>query len=400
MAFAAPSSHVTTTPLWAPARTAHRSWTGPLPPPRSLLAPLMVTGTAVSPTPPYTQCDQPPIAAHTRWAHSGAARSALARLFRRVPFCSRLYSRATIPPSCLARLAAVCDHPPGRGCVPPSCNRAALFITPSTAANARAGLWPPPRICRRDPRSARSLLLRRVASDEAPRARQNPCHPRAVLPHAGIRPFPAATLPHTSTPIPPRSRHPRYLPNSPRCLPPATATVTTRRRIPRVTKITPCSSARASSPWPSPPLRWAYPPALHRHLLDSPCVDPVDHPLSSSSDDPRPQQRRRDASPKASSRHRLPRLPGRAAVRRQGAPDTRSSSRSIHHTQCGNGFLAGAGFAPARRGAASPGGPRSASAVSDPHRSRPGRCERLLTAPSLVPKVASPFTCMTRPPDT
>jgi carbonic anhydrase len=61
----------------------------------------------------------------------------------------------------------------------------------------------------------------------------------------------------------------------------------------------------------------------------------------------------------------------------------------IHHTQCGTGFLADPGF---RRQAAEATGLNEAaleaSAVTDPHLTVKADVERLLTAPSLAPKVS------------
>ena len=61
----------------------------------------------------------------------------------------------------------------------------------------------------------------------------------------------------------------------------------------------------------------------------------------------------------------------------------------VHHTQCGTGFLADAGF---RHGAAEatglPEAALEAAAVTDPHATVRADVERLLAAPSLSPKVS------------
>jgi carbonic anhydrase len=72
----------------------------------------------------------------------------------------------------------------------------------------------------------------------------------------------------------------------------------------------------------------------------------------------------------------------------QGAPDTLFEVAVVHHTQCGTGFLADPGF---RRRAAEATGlseaALEASAVADPH-TTVRAVERLLTSPSLSPKVS------------
>jgi carbonic anhydrase len=71
------------------------------------------------------------------------------------------------------------------------------------------------------------------------------------------------------------------------------------------------------------------------------------------------------------------------------APDTLFEVAVIHHTQCGTGFLADAGFR--RQAAEATGLPEAAleaSAVADPHVTVRADVERLLTAPSLSPKVS------------
>jgi carbonic anhydrase len=61
----------------------------------------------------------------------------------------------------------------------------------------------------------------------------------------------------------------------------------------------------------------------------------------------------------------------------------------VHHTQCGTGFLADPGFR--HQAAAATGLPEAAlaaSAVADPHVTVRADVERLLTAPSISPKVS------------
>jgi carbonic anhydrase len=61
----------------------------------------------------------------------------------------------------------------------------------------------------------------------------------------------------------------------------------------------------------------------------------------------------------------------------------------VHHTQCGTGFLADPGFR--RQAAAATGLPEAAleaSAVTDPNLTVAADVQRLLTAPSLPPKVS------------
>jgi len=73
----------------------------------------------------------------------------------------------------------------------------------------------------------------------------------------------------------------------------------------------------------------------------------------------------------------------------QGAPDTLFEVAVVHHTQCGTGFLADPGFR--RRAAEATGLPEAAleaSAVADPHTTVRADVERLLTSPSLSPKVS------------
>jgi carbonic anhydrase len=73
----------------------------------------------------------------------------------------------------------------------------------------------------------------------------------------------------------------------------------------------------------------------------------------------------------------------------QGAPDALFEVAVVHHTQCGTGFLADPGF---RHGAAEatglPEAALEAAAVTDPHATVRADVQRLLTAPSLPPKVS------------
>jgi carbonic anhydrase len=72
----------------------------------------------------------------------------------------------------------------------------------------------------------------------------------------------------------------------------------------------------------------------------------------------------------------------------QGAAGTLFEVAVIHHTQCGTGFLADPTFR--QQAAAATGLPEAAleaSAVTDPHTTVKADVERLLTAPSLSPKV-------------
>ena len=73
----------------------------------------------------------------------------------------------------------------------------------------------------------------------------------------------------------------------------------------------------------------------------------------------------------------------------QGAADTLFEVAVVHHTQCGTGFLADPGFR--RRAAGATGLPEAAleaSAVADPHATVRADVNRLLTSPSLPPKVS------------
>jgi carbonic anhydrase len=73
----------------------------------------------------------------------------------------------------------------------------------------------------------------------------------------------------------------------------------------------------------------------------------------------------------------------------QGATDTLFEVAVIHHTQCGSGFLADAGFrhqAAAATGLSEPA--LEATAVADPYATVRDDVERLLTAPSLRPRVS------------
>jgi carbonic anhydrase len=73
----------------------------------------------------------------------------------------------------------------------------------------------------------------------------------------------------------------------------------------------------------------------------------------------------------------------------QGAADRLFEVAVVHHTQCGTGFLADPAF---RQQAAAATGlseaALEASAVTDPHATVKADVERLLTAPSLSPKVS------------
>jgi carbonic anhydrase len=72
-----------------------------------------------------------------------------------------------------------------------------------------------------------------------------------------------------------------------------------------------------------------------------------------------------------------------------GAPDTLFEVAVVHHTQCGTGFLADPSF---RHRAAEATGlaeaALEASAVADPYTTVRADVERLLTSPSLPPKVS------------
>jgi len=73
----------------------------------------------------------------------------------------------------------------------------------------------------------------------------------------------------------------------------------------------------------------------------------------------------------------------------QAADDTLFEVAVIHHTQCGNGFLADPGFR--GQAAAATGLPETAleaSAVTDPHLTVAADVQRLLASPSLPPKVS------------
>ena len=73
----------------------------------------------------------------------------------------------------------------------------------------------------------------------------------------------------------------------------------------------------------------------------------------------------------------------------QGAADTLFEVAVVHHTQCGTGFLADPGFR--HRAAEATGLPEAAleaSAVADPHTTVRADVDRLLTSPSLPPKVS------------
>ncbi len=73
----------------------------------------------------------------------------------------------------------------------------------------------------------------------------------------------------------------------------------------------------------------------------------------------------------------------------QGAADTLFEVAVVHHTQCGTGFLADPSFR--QQAAAATGLPEAAleaSAVADPHTTVKADVERLLSSPSLSPKVS------------
>ena len=68
---------------------------------------------------------------------------------------------------------------------------------------------------------------------------------------------------------------------------------------------------------------------------------------------------------------------------------TRVEVAVIHHTQCGTGLLADPGFRhQAAKATGLPEPALEASAVSDPHTTVPADVERLLSSPSLSPKVS------------
>jgi carbonic anhydrase len=73
----------------------------------------------------------------------------------------------------------------------------------------------------------------------------------------------------------------------------------------------------------------------------------------------------------------------------QGAADTLFEVAVVQHTQCGTGFLADPGYR--HRAAEATGLPEAAleaAAVADPHATVKADVERLLTSPSLSPKVS------------
>jgi carbonic anhydrase len=73
----------------------------------------------------------------------------------------------------------------------------------------------------------------------------------------------------------------------------------------------------------------------------------------------------------------------------QGAADTLFEVAVVHHTQCGTGLLADPSFR--QQAATATGLPEAAleaSAVTDPHTTVKADVERLLTAPSLSPRVS------------
>ena len=73
----------------------------------------------------------------------------------------------------------------------------------------------------------------------------------------------------------------------------------------------------------------------------------------------------------------------------QGTADTLFEVAVVHHTQCGTGFLADPGFRHQAAGAAGlPEAALQAPAVADPLTTVCADVERLLTSPSLPPKVS------------
>jgi len=73
----------------------------------------------------------------------------------------------------------------------------------------------------------------------------------------------------------------------------------------------------------------------------------------------------------------------------QGAADTLFEVAVVHHTQCGTGFLADPSFRhQAAEATGLPGAALEASAVVDPRTTVKADVERLLTSPSLPPKVS------------
>ena len=73
----------------------------------------------------------------------------------------------------------------------------------------------------------------------------------------------------------------------------------------------------------------------------------------------------------------------------QGALDSLFEVAVVHHTQCGTGLLADPGFRHrAAEATCLPEAVLEASAVADPHTTVKADVERLLTAPSLSPKVS------------
>jgi len=75
--------------------------------------------------------------------------------------------------------------------------------------------------------------------------------------------------------------------------------------------------------------------------------------------------------------------------RGQGAADTLFEVAVVHHTQCGTGLLADPSFRhQAAEATGLPEAALEACAVADPHTTVKADVERLLTAPSLSPKVS------------
>ena len=157
-----------------------------------------------------------------------------------------------------------------------------------------------------------------------------------------------------------------------------------------MTRMMPCSSATSSSPAPTSPRHWAYPP---RQVLIVTCldhrVDPAivlglqlgDAPVIRNAGGRVTQAVIDDIAYLAFLAGQL--------FGGQGTPDTLFEVAVVHHTQCGTGFLADPGFR--RRAAEATGLPEAAleaSAVTDPHTTVHADTERLLTSPSLPPKVS------------
>ena len=122
--------------------------------------------------------------------------------------------------------------------------------------------------------------------------------------------------------------------------------------------------ARTYTPVPLGPADRA---GARRHLPRPP-GRPRDRPRTPARRRSRHPQRGGTRHPGRHRRHRLPRLPRRAAVRRAGPADRLFEVAVVHHTQCGTGFLADPDFR--RQAAEATGVPEAAleaSAVADPH---------------------------------